>query len=81
MNHIPTVNDSPYAGGTNSYVALGGVLVDFRDLPGRGDSEAWFNAGTERLCPTTVWLNTKTDAASLESVRLLSLLVHCTCST
>ncbi len=66
VDHIPTINDSPYASGTGDYVALGGVLVDFTTY--RAVLKQTVQAGTS-LLPTTVWLNTKTDAASLKSVR------------
>jgi ABC-type lipoprotein release transport system permease subunit len=66
VDHIPTINDSPYASGTNGYVALGGVLVDFTTY------QAVLQRATQTstpLTPTTVWLNTKTDATSLASAR------------
>ncbi|HXR65797.1 MAG TPA: FtsX-like permease family protein [Ktedonobacteraceae bacterium] len=66
VDHIPTVNDSPYASGTNDYVALGGVLVDFTTYQAVLQQVAQTSTP---LVPTTVWLHTKTDATSLASAR------------
>lgn len=66
VDHIPTINDSSYASGTNDYVALGGVLVDFTTY--QAVQRQVMQASTS-LVPTTIWLNTKTDAASLKAVR------------
>ncbi|HEY0756994.1 MAG TPA: FtsX-like permease family protein [Ktedonobacteraceae bacterium] len=66
VDHIPTVNDSPYASGTSDYVAQGGVLVDF----------ATYQAVLQQvmqtdipLASTTVWLKTGSDVRALQSVR------------
>lgn len=67
VDHIPTINDSPYASGTSDYVALGGVLVDFSTY--QAVQQQTMQTSTP-LAPTTVWLNTKTDALSLKSVRV-----------
>jgi putative ABC transport system permease protein len=65
INHIPTVDDSADAGGTDDYVALGGVLVDFQTY------QAAVMASTQALLyPSTVWLSTKNDAGSLSNVRV-----------
>ncbi len=66
IEHIPTVSDSADASGTNDYVAQGGVLVDFSTY--QVAVKAATQASTP-LTPSTVWLNTKTDAGSLSSVR------------
>lgn len=66
VDHIPTINDSSEASGTGDYVALGGVLVDFTTY--RAVVQAVTRSSVP-LLPTTVWLNTKTDAGSLSSVR------------
>lgn len=66
VDHIPTINDSPYDSGTGDYVALGGVLVDFTTY--QAVLRQTMQASTA-IVPTTVWLNTKTDTASLKSVR------------
>lgn len=66
VDHIPTVNDSPYASGTSDYVALGGVLVDFATYQAVQQEVMQTSAP---LSPTTVWLHTKTDAQALKSVR------------
>lgn len=64
VNHIPTINDSADAGEANGYVALGGVLVDFASYQAALKAEE-----QTTLLPSTVWLNTQTDARSLQSVR------------
>lgn len=66
VDHIPTINDSPYASGTSDYVALGGVLVDFTTY--RSVLQQVMQTSTP-LTPTTVWLNTAKDAHALKSVR------------
>ena len=66
VDHIPTINDSPYASGTNDYVALGGVLVDFATYQEVLQHDTLTSTP---LTPTTVWLSTKTDALSLSNVR------------
>lgn len=68
IEHIPTVDDSAQAGGTNSYVAQGGVLVDFQTYQAAVDVANDANA-TQNIYPSTVWLRTQTDAASLGNVR------------
>ncbi|HET8844551.1 MAG TPA: FtsX-like permease family protein, partial [Ktedonobacteraceae bacterium] len=64
VEHIPTITDSSDASGTGGYVALGGVLVDFSSYQGvvKADSQA-------TVAPSQIWLNTKSDDASLKSVR------------
>ncbi len=64
VNYIPTVNDSAQTSGTNDYVPFGGVLVDYQTY-----ATATKSAGGANLAPTTVWLRTADDSASLTSVR------------
>lgn len=62
VNYIPTVIDSTEVSGTNDYVAQGGVLVDFSRY------QSVLQISTP-VAPSTVWLNTSSDAHSLASVR------------
>ncbi|HZU67551.1 MAG TPA: FtsX-like permease family protein [Ktedonobacteraceae bacterium] len=64
VNYIPTVNDSAQTSGTNDYVPFGGVLVDYQTY-----AAATRGAGGANPIPTTVWLRTADDPASLASVR------------
>jgi hypothetical protein len=64
VNYIPTVNDSAEASGTGDYVPFGGVLADYNTYA----AASKIAAGTD-LTPTTVWLRTGDDPASLASVR------------
>ncbi|HLH61976.1 MAG TPA: FtsX-like permease family protein [Ktedonobacteraceae bacterium] len=64
VNYIPTVDDSVQTSGTNDYVPFGGVLVDYQAYAAATESASGSN-----LIPTTVWLRTAGDPASLASVR------------
>jgi ABC-type antimicrobial peptide transport system permease subunit len=80
VNRIPTISDSSTASGTSDYVAQGGVLVDFATYQSAVQAVNAANAsaqpGSSTQAPqvpllpaNTVWLNTKTDTASLNNVR------------
>lgn len=69
IDHIPTVNDSADASGTNDYVALGGVLVDFSTYRAAVQAGQQGQTTPAPLAPTNVWLSTKDDAGTLASVR------------
>jgi ABC-type antimicrobial peptide transport system permease subunit len=81
VTRIPTISDSSTASGTSDYVAQGGVLVDFATYQSavqaiNASSNASAQSGSSTQAPqvpllpaNTVWLNTKTDAASLNSMR------------
>ncbi|HEU5383009.1 MAG TPA: FtsX-like permease family protein [Ktedonobacteraceae bacterium] len=76
IDHIPTVNDSADSSGTNDYVALGGVLVDFTTYQavlqtvtqGQTDQQGQL-LPPPLLAPTTVWLSTQDDVSTLTNVR------------
>lgn len=64
VEHIPTIIDSSDDSGTGGYIALGGVLVDFPSY------QYVIQATSQTLItPSQVWLNTRSDSASLKSVR------------
>src|SRR6185312_1965418 len=64
VNYIPTVDDSAEVSGTGDYVPSGGVLVDYQTYASISQT-----ADGTTLTPTTVWLRTNDDAASLASAR------------
>jgi ABC-type lipoprotein release transport system permease subunit len=62
--HIPTIEDSNEASGTNDYVPIGGVLVDFQAYQAAVQLTSQLT-----IEPSTVWLKTRDDAATLTRVR------------
>lgn len=64
VERIPTISDSADASGTNDYVASGGVLVDFSTYQNVVQS-----VSRTPLAPSTAWLSTRHDPASLKNVR------------
>lgn len=72
VTRIPTISDSATSSGTSDYTAQGGVLADFDAYQHAVKEINLANgaaANAPQIAPTTVWLHTKTDAASLHSVR------------
>lgn len=66
VDRIPTISDSAEASGTNDYVALGGVLVDFATYQKVVQAASQNSAP---LLPSSIWLSVKHDAGSLSNVR------------
>jgi ABC-type antimicrobial peptide transport system permease subunit len=64
VQSIPTMNDSAFATGTNDFAAAGGILVDWQTLMAVSQK-------VNGIAPTStdIWLNTRSDAPSLASVR------------
>lgn len=72
VTHIPTISDSATASGTSDYTAQGGVLADFAAYQHAVQEINLANGAAKNsppIAPTTVWLHTQTDAASLHHVR------------
>lgn len=63
IEHLPTVNDSLVTAGTSDYTPPSGMLLDFQTLAGRASTLGQF------ISPTTIWLRTRDDAASLARIR------------
>ncbi|HZU69628.1 MAG TPA: FtsX-like permease family protein [Ktedonobacteraceae bacterium] len=64
VGYIPTISDSAEVSGTSDTSSFGGVLVDYQSYAAY--LSIVNNAG---VTPTTVWLRTRNDAASLAAVR------------
>ncbi len=64
VQRIPTVNDSAFATGTNGFSAAGGVLVDYQSY-----ATILQKTSGSVVTPNNVWVKSRSDASSLESVR------------
>jgi putative ABC transport system permease protein len=64
VQRIPTVNDSPFATGTNGFSATGGILVDYQSY-----AAVLQKATGTVVTPSDVWVKSGSDAKSLASVR------------
>ncbi len=65
VDHLPSIIDSDEASGTDDYVAEGGVLIDFSTY-----QTVLENTTQATIHPSTVWLNTDSNATALTSVRM-----------
>jgi ABC-type lipoprotein release transport system permease subunit len=64
VQRIPTVNDSPFATGTNGFSAAGGILVDYQSY-----AAVLQKATGTVVTPSDVWVKSGSDAKSLANVR------------
>jgi len=64
VQRVPTINDSAFGGGADTFTASGGILADYQSY-----AAIVQKAIGAPPTPNRVWLKTRGDAASLASVR------------
>ncbi|MEO6889277.1 MAG: FtsX-like permease family protein [Ktedonobacteraceae bacterium] len=69
VQHIPTVSSSGQNGSGSDYVPAGGVLVDYPTYATIYTQTSKAQGGSDTIPLNYAWLRTRSDGASLESVR------------